>query len=121
MYILRWFFGLYPFRHTNLSLRCLPFDCLIASVFRQIAFDCLIASVFREPPLVFVQDTLMMLDLTPGQLLRHLLWQETAELGTLYEEDMGTPLLDLTLDVNEPRECVRRNYVPVLVSVRRYM
>ncbi len=39
----------------------------------------------------------MVLDVSPGSPLRSLLWEETAELCTLYESDLGAPLADLTL------------------------
>ncbi|GLC72123.1 hypothetical protein PLESTF_001209400 [Pleodorina starrii] len=55
--------------------------------------------------LLWYQDRLVLLDVSSGLLLRHLLWEETSELCTLYEEDFGTPLLDLTLDLGHD-DCV---------------
>lgn len=43
------------------------------------------------------QGCLAVLDVSPGTPLRSLLWEETAELCTLYESDLGAPLADLTL------------------------
>ncbi|GFR45224.1 hypothetical protein Agub_g6621, partial [Astrephomene gubernaculifera] len=37
--------------------------------------------------LLWYQGQLVLLDVTPGFVLRHLLWEETSELCTLYEED----------------------------------
>ncbi|KXZ41748.1 hypothetical protein GPECTOR_296g798 [Gonium pectorale] len=42
---------------------------------------------------------LLALDVSPGLPLRSLLWAATAPLATLYEEDWGHPLADLTLDL----------------------
>ncbi|EFJ51146.1 hypothetical protein VOLCADRAFT_103545 [Volvox carteri f. nagariensis] len=61
------------------------------------------------------QDKLVVLDVSSGSLLRHALWEETSELCTLYEEDFGIPMLDLTLDVVE-RSAWR--YAKLLASLR---
>ncbi|PNH05630.1 hypothetical protein TSOC_008121 [Tetrabaena socialis] len=49
--------------------------------------------------LLWYQDRLAVLDVSPGTAARGLLWGETRELCTVYEEDLGRPLADLTLDL----------------------
>ncbi|GIL96365.1 hypothetical protein Vretimale_2222, partial [Volvox reticuliferus] len=48
---------------------------------------------------LWYQNQLLMLDLSPGSLLRNLLWKETAAFYTINEDDFGLPILDVTLNV----------------------
>ncbi|KAG2486741.1 hypothetical protein HYH03_014667 [Edaphochlamys debaryana] len=48
--------------------------------------------------LLWYGGRMAVLDVSPGHVTRGLLWEETAELCTLYEEDWGLPLADLTIE-----------------------
>lgn len=53
--------------------------------------------------LLWLDGSIYVMDASEGSLIRnHLVWPEVAELGTIYEGDLGLPLFDLTLSLPSP-------------------